>query len=151
VRFGSKEGLLLALVDKWVDEWSEVRVLPTLGDSTGASALGIVIEALRASARRDPTRLRALYILMFEAVIGADVLMKRMQQEHERQFGLYRDMIQRGIDSGTVRASIDASEMAYLVITLIRGTAYQWLLNEAFDLDAALVSTIAVIHNLLDP
>ena len=67
-KFGSKDGLIDALIDRIVTTWSHKNVIPRTTGKTGLEGAVILIDAIRAQAAKDPRGLRVLYSLMFEAV-----------------------------------------------------------------------------------
>ena len=146
VRFGSKDGLLQALFERMTVGWTQREVLPVIAGQVGIDAIRAIIDTTRMAVRRNPTNVRALYALMFEAVLGVSVLQEHVRAFHADQRQRYRDVLTQGVEAGTVRADIDVDEVASLIISLIRGASYQWLLEPGFDLDAALVLLVDVIE-----
>lgn len=59
---------------------------------------------------------------------------------------MYHRILAEGIEAGVVHADTNIDEAASLIISLIRGAGYQWLLEPDYDLDHAL----AVIEDTLD-
>jgi hypothetical protein len=131
--------LLWALVERMTITWSEQRLRPLVSDVVGVDALTIILDAIRASIRRSPREMQALYSLMFEALKPVPILRDRMSLLHR---GLRREVeghLRRGIEAGVVRAEVDPAASARLFVGVLRGSAYQWLLEpDAFDIDAAL-------------
>src|SRR5579859_340513 len=146
LRFGSKEGLLRALFDRMTADWTAREIRPAIVGHVGMDAIRALLDVTREAIRRNPTNVRALYALMFEAVLGVDVLEERVQAFHESQRVMYHDILARGIEAGGVRADTNIDEAASLIISLIRGAGYQWLLEPDYDLDHGL----AVIEDALD-
>ncbi|QRX94090.1 hypothetical protein [Streptomyces noursei] len=56
----------------------ERALTPAVGDRTGAEGLHRFFDELRTSWRRNPHQMRALYVLMFDAVLPAPFLRDRM-------------------------------------------------------------------------
>lgn len=151
LRFGSKDGLLLALFDRMTMDWTIRELQPALADRIGLDGIRALIDVTRAAIRRNPTNVRALYTLMFEAVLGIPVLEQRVRSFHMSQRQMYRDILRHGIEAGQVRREIDVDGTASLIISLIRGASYQWLLEPDFDIDAAMASITDVLDRLLRP
>lgn len=151
VRFGSKEGLLRALFERMTVTWTEREVQPAITGRVGTDAIRAILETTRLAVRRNPTNVRALYALMFEAVLGVSVLQDQVRAFHDDQRRMYRLVLTQGIEAGTVRPDIELDVVASLIISLIRGASYQWLLEPSFDLDAALGNIEDVIERLLAP
>ena len=109
-------------------------------------AIRALLDVTRDAIRRNPTNVRALYVLMFEAVLGVDVLVERVRAFHESQRAMYHTILAEGIEAGVVRAETDIDEAASMIISLIRGASYQWLLESNYDLDHGLT----VVEDTLD-
>jgi AcrR family transcriptional regulator len=149
LRFGSKEGLLRALFDRMTADWTVREVRPAIVGRVGLDAIRSLLDVTRAAVRRNPTNVKALYALMFEAVLGVDVLEERVRAFHESQRIMYRDILTKGIEAGEVRADTDVDEAASLIISLIRGAGYQWLLEPDYDLDHGLAVVATTLDRLL--
>jgi AcrR family transcriptional regulator len=146
LRFGSKEGLLRALFDRMTADWTVREIRPAIVGRVGLDAIHSLLDVTRAAVRRNPTNVKALYALMFEAVLGVSVLEERVRAFHESQRLMYCDLLTKGIEAGVVRADTNVEEAASLIISLIRGAGYQWLLEPDYDLDHGL----AVVATTLD-
>ncbi len=140
-RFGSKDGLLLALLQKMIKEWHAHEIEPFLREASGGEAIKVLVDGIRRSVRVDPVAMRALYTLMFEALKPAPAILgQRMREVHAGQRQTIEAAITRGIDLGTVRAEVDPAAVARLVVSALRGAAYQWLLEPEFDFDGTLLA-----------
>lgn len=140
-RFGSKDGLLDALLQRMVADWQEREIAPLLHGRSGAPALNLAIRGIRQSIRRDPVAVRALYTLMFEAHRDSPAILRdRMRDLHHSQRAGYKRAIAAGIQDGSVRSDVDPVATARLAVSTLRGAAYQWLLEPDFDIDATLAA-----------
>jgi AcrR family transcriptional regulator len=135
-RFGSKEGLLWALLERMFGHWSTDSLNPAVGGQVGIAALHAAVEAMRHSVHARPERLRAFYALLFESLGPLPVLRPKVAEFHRRQRDGVARWIQDGIAAGTVRADVDAAAQAALFMSAIRGAAYQWLIDPEVDIDA---------------
>jgi AcrR family transcriptional regulator len=151
LRFGSKEGLLLALIDKVTVEWSAREIEPVAQTQVGAKAIRVAIDGIRASVKRNPTNVRALYTLMFEAVRPIPALQERIRTMNEQQRDYYEAAILRGIEAGTVSRETNAGAAARLIVSALRGAAFQWLLEPEFDFDATLAALADHLELILTP
>ncbi|MBI2765783.1 MAG: TetR/AcrR family transcriptional regulator [Chloroflexi bacterium] len=149
-RFGSKDGLLEALLHKMISEWHEREVAPLLAKSSGAASLHVIVDGIRMSAKRDAPALRALYTLMFEGLKPAPRgLHERMQAVHRNQRSLIAETVARGLADGSIAAGADPEAAALLIAGALRGAAYQWLLDDEFDFDRALGALAAHMRQTL--
>ena len=137
-RFGSKDGLIDALISRIVTTWSHRNVVERSKGKSGLEGAVRFTDAIRAQAAKDAAGLRVLYALMFEA--GSDqALRDRFAQLHEGMRSDFAAIVRRGQRDGSIRPGIDADAEAALVVAAIRGMGYQWQLDpEGFDFVAAL-------------
>lgn len=128
-RFGSKDGLIEALIDRIVTGWSHKNVLPRTRGRTGHEATIVLIDAIHAQAAKDPRSLRVLYALMFEAIGGDDDLRQRFAKFHEGFRADFATYLRRGRRDGSIRKRIQPDAEAAQLVASLRGIGYQWLLD----------------------
>lgn len=128
-RFGSKEGLLWALVDRMVNDWRTGLLLPIVVDQSGITGLHTMLDELEKSWRRSPGRMRALYILIFEALLPVPLLHERMAELHEDLRRSVVAEIERSIADGSISTAVDVEATARLIVGALRGAVYQALLD----------------------
>lgn len=132
-RFGSKEGLIDALIDRIVTTWSHKNVLPRTKGRSGLDGVLIVIDAIRAQAARDPRGLQVLYSLMFEATSDEELRL-RFAKFHEMMRGDFAHFVRQGQRDGSIRRGRSSDREAALLVAGLRGIGYQWLLDlDGFD------------------
>jgi AcrR family transcriptional regulator len=140
-RFGSKDQLLSALVDRITTGWSHRNLLPRTAGRTGADGLLVLIDAIRVQAERDPRALRTLYALMFEALGPNEPLRQRFVEFHRTMRTDLAKLVRRGIRDGSIEPNRNPNEEALLIVAGLRGIAYQWRLDpDAFDPVVALAA-----------
>lgn len=144
-RFGSKDGLLHALVHRLTTEWASEQLDPRLDGDPALEGVTVMLTEIRESVARDPGMVRALYALMFEAV--------RIPALHDDMVALHRRLRSRVCDSvltarsrGQVRPDVEPDAFAGLVISTLRGASYQWLLDPEFPFSQTLTDLVAVIR-----
>ncbi|WP_375000760.1 TetR/AcrR family transcriptional regulator [Aeromicrobium sp. CTD01-1L150] len=149
-RFGSKEGLLMALVDRMSIGWFETYVSPEIDKATGIEALRIRISAIRRGWEISPRRMRALYALMFEgAVQPIPALREQMRHLHAVALGSTADAVRRGIEDGTILPKADPDATARFITSALRGVGYQALLvPDQVDVFDAMDDIVAYIETL---
>ena len=123
-RFGSKENLMWALVQRASDTWFPKLLDPPARDSAGDQLLALV-RTIGAQVASDPQALRVLERLIFEA---SGDLHQRFVASQRRMEGSFRDIFTRGIDDGSIRDDIDVAVEAALLVATLRGISYQWFL-----------------------
>ena len=125
-RFGSKENLLWALVQRSTDEWfSELRAPASSG--SGLERLLALIELIAAHAEREPQALRVLERLIFEAS-GDPALRERFVASQRLMERDVASLVRRGIGDGSIRPGVDPRVEAALLVAALRGITYQWFL-----------------------
>lgn len=135
-RFGSKEGLLWAIFERTFTEWKAASLTPRIGEHVGIEAIHATVDATRAAMRRAPDKLRAFYGMLFQSLGPLAVLRPKVAEFHRRERKSVAGWITAGIAEGSVRADADAAREAALFIGMLRGAAFQWLVDpRGVDLD----------------
>lgn len=141
-RFGSKENLMWALVQRSTDAWFP-RLLNPPQEGTGLEQLLALVTLIGEHSVADPQSLRLLERLIFEASGANHELEARFlasQRTMERQVAR---LVRRGIEDGSIRPDVGPAVEAALLLATLRGIVYEWFLYpDAIDilrLNAALV------------
>lgn len=133
-RFGSKETLMWALVERITAGWVWQLVDPPVAE-TGLEQVTAVIDLIAADAIDDPIGLRVLQRLIFEAAEPAAELQERFARSMRRMEDGVAAMIASGTRDGSIRADVEPTLEAALVLASLRGISYQWFLYpDAVDL-----------------
>jgi AcrR family transcriptional regulator len=133
-RFGSKQKLLAALVERMTAGWTHRNVLPRTTGRSGLEAVVTLLDAIRAQAHEDPRALRVLYALMFEALGPNGDLRAHFVEFHRTMRADIAKLVRRGVRDGSIRAGTDPVAEAVCIAGGLRGVAYQWALDpDAFD------------------
>ena len=149
-RFGSKEGLLWALFERTFGAWAARRLMPRIDGQVGVAALRATVDASRAAMRSAPQQIRAFYALLFQSLGPLDVLHPKVAAFHRRQRRAVAAWIAAGIAEGTIRRDVDADRAAALFMSMLRGAAFQWLIDpRGVDLDGLYDSIDEAMSRLL--
>jgi len=136
-RFGSKEGLLWAIFERTFGEWKARSLRPRIGGRVGLEAVRAMVEASRAALRGSPERIRAFYAMLFQTTGPLRVLRAKVAGLHRRERQAVASVIAAGIANGSIRADVDPAREAALFMSMLRGAAYQWLIDpRGIDIDA---------------
>ena len=151
-RFGSKQGLLRALVEHAGGRFVQDQISPALEGRSGVDALAVIVDSYVNEIVVREERLHALYVLMGEA-LGPVPEIRHVFVEFNSAFrGEARKAIENGIRAGTVRRDVDAAVEAALFVGMLRGVAMQWVTDpKCFDLDAVRASIKATLVDHLSP
>lgn len=134
--FGSKEGLLWAVVERAFAEWESDVLVPDVGRATGVEAMRRALAAHRRFLTERSEALRLFYLLMFEALGPHPELAQEFARLHMHLREMTVGWMQQAIDAGELRDDVDATAVVILITGALGGLAYQWLLDPGgFDLD----------------
>ncbi len=128
-RFGSKEGLLWAIFDHTFGAWQTDTLGPRVGDHVGIEALRATVAATRAALQSAPETLRAFYSLLFQALGPLGALRPKVASLHRREREGIAAWIAAGVANGSIRPDVDPEREAALFLGMLRGAAFQWLID----------------------
>lgn len=133
-RFGNKENMLEWLVKSMTSSHVEAIALYPDG-SSGGDGIADWFDTTIGALERSPETMWGLYALEFEGLKKIPSLHDRMVEIHSKLRADGTDLVQRSVDSSSIEISVDASVIAALLVSVIRGAAYQWLLDpDDFDM-----------------
>ena len=148
-RFGSKEGLLWAVLDRLLGSWAIRNVGPRVGDLVGIDALRASLDAYLHVVETAPDSLRAYHALLREADGPVPAVRDRIAALNRGERDAVEAWLRAGQAAGTVRADVDPRAVATTFLATIRGTTTQWLLDPGVDLVAALTQYAASLEAML--
>src|SRR2546426_10834633 len=149
-RFGSKQALLRALVERMTTRFAEDQMMPAMEGRPGLEALCEMGDTYLRELTAREERLRALYVLMGEALGPVPELRSVFAQLNESIRSAAGGCIRRGIEEGQIRPDVDPGAGAALFLALLRGGAMQWLLDPgAVDLAARRESAKGTVRRSL--
>jgi AcrR family transcriptional regulator len=149
-RFGSKEKLLWHLLEHHFVKWTEDSLFPELVGLPAAAALHRAIDRTRDSIEVAPTRIRAVYSILFESLVLVPEVRLRVAQMHRDHRASVAAIITTGIRNGDVPETVDADAIAEVWVATFRGLAYQWLLDpDSFPIARALAEMADLFTPLL--
>jgi AcrR family transcriptional regulator len=128
-RFGAKEKMMRALIDRITEDWNAARVFPRAAGKDGFTGLLVGFEELVEQFRRDTQSLAVLYTLISEALGPDDALREKMRDLHRELRHYMAELLSRGIEDGSVRPDISPELEATAAVAMLRGIGYQWRLD----------------------
>jgi len=134
-RFGSKQGLIEALIADLHEQQEAMLAAHHVGELSGLEALLEYVD-LYLRHLRDWAATRAYFMLLAGAVADASDLRAAFERSHDRVRGKLVKLIARGQAAGDLRREVDADSAALMVGSLLLGVSIQWLVDPATDLDA---------------
>lgn len=133
-RFGSKAGLLDALVDHIMTRWERLRVVPRVEGKPGLAALVAILESIRDAYAESPESLSVFYALVFETLSPTSEAHERFAALHRHERRTLTDAIKKGIDDGSIDPRLDPDREAQLIMAALVGIGYEWRLeSDSFD------------------
>ncbi|ARN75490.1 TetR/AcrR family transcriptional regulator [Oceanicoccus sagamiensis] len=150
-RFGSKDGLMLELFERFDDRWKE-HLGDYISNTHGLEAVRQASSALRDFLKKESKYLRAMYLLWYES-LGHESDMRRLLAEHHDVYRHdARRWIEQGIEAGDIKPNTDAEQFAAQYCAFSFGIVYQWLVNaKSLDIDAVfdnyIKNTIELLAN----
>jgi len=125
-RFGSKAGLLEFIVRTIGEDWLRDLTRATEGLHGYAAMAAAIDEHLR-FCLDAPDRVRAFYILWFEAVAPASPVKKVVSGIHDRRRRDVAQWVARAVAAGASEPALPAHDIAGQFNTAIVGIVYHWL------------------------
>ncbi len=133
-RFGSKAGLLEALIDHIVIGWLDRTLKPMQLKDNGLAGALVLLEGIWRQVERDDRQLRALYIMMFDSITAEAAMQERMAELHGFLRTSIAESLRRGVEDGSVKPDVDVYMEAAVLLSTLRGVTFQWMIDpEHFD------------------
>jgi len=128
-RFGSKSDLIQMLAREFQSYFAIDKLEPALKGRRGLDALIVMVETYLDAVAGSGTLGRAYYELFGESI----VLVPEIHQIFVRADRNFRDflmnMIQSAVDLGEVPSDLDVAALASVMLSIVRGTSMQWVLD----------------------
>ena len=135
-RFGSKEGLLNAVVDSSARRFAEDQVQTAIKDKTATEAMTTYLAVYLREINKRESHMRALYVIMGEALGSVPEIRKKIAAFNKGFRFRIAAMVQNGVDSGEFNPNIDTEAAALMILALLRGVTMQILADRrAFDIE----------------
>ncbi len=128
-KFGSKEGLLLAVVKRIARRFLHDQLGSAIQQATAAASLNNFIELYLREASLREGSMRALYVIMGEALGGVPEIRKPIADLNASTRDTVARIIRQGIRDGEFSAAVDADAAAALIIGALRGMVMQHLID----------------------
>ena len=144
LKFGSKEGLIRALIRRL--QQSRIGALQALdiGHMTGLDALktyvGLHFDELTSAADT-----RAYFTLAAGAVADLSTMRNAFSESHEQSRIFLEQLILRGQMEGCVRADVDPTGAALAIGSLLLGASMQHITDPATNMEQLKTSALALI------
>ena len=128
-KFGSKEGLLQAVVDHISHRFLNDQLGEAIEQPSATASINNYIEIYLAEVSLREGPMRALYVIMGEALGAVPEIRQSIADLNTGARGRLMSIIQRGIDQGEFRKETDTEAAAALIIGALRGLVMQHLMD----------------------
>jgi AcrR family transcriptional regulator len=134
--FGTKVGLLVAMVDDFAERIEHEVMRPAIGTARGPRAFGIALRFMLETLRNPWPGARALNIVLGEVLRDEPELRAAVNRYHDRMRGILAGWVREGIEDGDIQADVRPEEQAALWMAVVRGLSYQAVAGpEAMPID----------------
>ena len=146
LKFGSKEGLIRALIRRLQQSRIEALSALDIGHMTGLDALKTYIRLHfdELSAAHDT---RAYFTLAAGAVADLSTVRNAFSESHEQSRIFLEHLIQRGQMEGCIRVDVDPTGAALAIGSLLLGASMQHITDSSTNLEQLKTSALALAES----
>ena len=136
-RFGSKNGLLLAVTDRIVELFIEKSVEEQLKGKSSSGFLVSFFELYIQQLKEGDDLFIAFHRLMAESQSTLPQLRPAFEKINKRLHGSFANTIREGQENGSLKSELNPDFEAYSFVALFRGLTNLWLTGpRCIDIDA---------------
>ncbi|MGE6696556.1 TetR/AcrR family transcriptional regulator [Hyphomonas sp. NPDC076900] len=135
-KFGSKGGLLEAVINHLHEVMSERRRRQDLDSLPGLDALLLYCD-VHIAALDKTSEMKAYFILMSEAIAAMSDMREKFVGSHLRSATELMRIIRLGREDGSIRKDVNVEMAARLIGTQLIGISSQYLIEPSFNLKKA--------------
>jgi len=136
-RFGSKSDLIRLLAREFQNYFAIDRLQPALKEKAGLDGLIVLIETYLDTVAGSGTLGRAYYELFGESIVLVPEIHQTFVQADRNFRDLLVKTVRAAIELGEIPAEVEVTSLASVVLSIVRGTSMQWLLDGgSIDLNA---------------
>ena len=134
-RFGSKEGLLRAVVKNATGRFQADQMGSAISEVSAQHSLDNYIEIYLTEVTLREGHMRTLYVIMGEALAAVPEVQEEISRLNDGVRGVIADIVQRGIDNKEFRPEVNPQISAVLILGMLRGVVMQYLSDrKAFNM-----------------
>ena len=126
-RFGSKEGLLQAVVARMTGRFRDEQLSEAIRDQSGAAVLESFIEAYLNEVQVREKSMRTLYVIIGAGLAAVPEVKEGVTALNRAAREVLATMIKNGQNEGDFRTDITAEDGAVMVLGILRGVVMQRL------------------------
>jgi AcrR family transcriptional regulator len=144
-RFGSKQGLIEALIDQLQRRMADILDARHVDELSGLDAVLTYVDAHLTTLEQD-REMRAYFVLLAASVADVSELRGPFVQAHRNVERRLEALFLKGEAEGSVRAGLDADAAALMVGSLLFGLSMQLLLDPGMALDPIRRTSLATLR-----
>src|SRR5438105_3070977 len=146
--FGSKEGLLLAVVESTVGSWVS-HIADAGEEQRGLAGLRAALVAVHRVHSENPGMARLATLLLSEAAATETSLIPIFTEVEQRMLGLWKKLLSEAADDGDLRPGVDPEKAAAFVNAANFGATQLWSLDPGqYDVAAMEAATLHMVDCL---
>lgn len=148
--FGTKAGLLQALLNDFIRRFRDQALEPAIRGATGLESVLIMVRVFLESLDRPWPETRAIYVLQGEALGAGAELQETLADYNTTLRSMIETAIAEGIADGHIRQTVRPDAEAVLLLGLLRGVGHQYVTDPfAIDLGTLTVEALGSVTRWL--
>ena len=148
--FGTKAGLLQALLNDFSRRFREQALDPAIRGASGFEALLITLRVFLESLDRPWPETRAIYVLQGESLGSSPELQAALADYNSSLRSMLEEAIAEGILDGHIRPGVRPEAQAVILLGILRGVGHQYVTDPfAVDLGTLTVEVLDSVTNSL--
>lgn len=144
-RFGSRQGLIDAVIERASASFADVALERPIEDLTGLEALLLSVEVFL-TRLAESRELRTYFLMLAGSVAELSDLRAVFAAQHDRVKANLMTLIAMGQADGSIRPEVDAESAALMIGSLQLGVSVQLLVNPQTAVEPILRTTLATIR-----
>jgi AcrR family transcriptional regulator len=148
-RFGSRQGLIDAVIEHASAGFAEVSLDRPVEDLTGMDVLLLSVEVFL-TRLVESRELRTYFLMLAGSVAELSDLRAVFAAQHDRVKVNIMALIAMGQADGSIRREVDAEAAALMIGSLQLGVSVQLLVNPATEVGPILATTLATIRRAFE-
>jgi len=129
-RFGTKSNMLKAVADRIFELWQRRVLEPALSGENAIDDLKTLGTLYFKSVKAKNDLIMALFRLMNDSYSTHKELKSQFSEYDNKARSIIIKLLEKGIASGEIKASIDPRGVAVFYIAILRGAALQYFIDE---------------------
>lgn len=149
--FGSKEGLVLALIDK-IEDGFKTQYHPVRESVDGFTGIASVFDVYLSRIGVDASTALAMVYIATDSASSGNVISDKMKAAYADLRELFVHLVHKGQEDGSIDPTISHGPISVVLESMLRGVVLQYLVDpDEIDLEAARIQIGASLPRMLRP